>query len=68
MKLIYFEGPVFYPSHHEVIKPHSESTRCHIKFNSFADFREHLLNNDFVKVLDILDNLLGILIRFQKSL
>jgi len=33
------QGPVFYLSHHEVIKPESESTPCRIVFNSSATYQ-----------------------------
>lgn len=36
-------------------------------FNSFANFRGHILINNCAKSPDILDNLLAILIRFQEN-
>ncbi|MEM7303856.1 MAG: hypothetical protein AAF468_22505, partial [Pseudomonadota bacterium] len=39
-----YAGPVFYLSHHEVIKPESESTPCRIVFNASANYQGHILN------------------------
>ena len=35
-----YNGPVHYISHHEVLKPESPSTPCHIEFNSPAKFQD----------------------------
>ena len=58
---------MFYPSHHDLLKLHSESTHCHTVFNSFDHFRGHILNKNCTKCPHIFDNLLGILIRFQEN-
>ena len=60
-------SPIHYISHHEVLKPDSESTPCHIVFNSSAKFQGHALNEYWAKGLDLLNNLLGVLIRFRKN-
>ena len=57
-----YEGPTFYLSHHEVLKPDSESTPCRIVFSSSANFKGHVLNDYCPKGPDILNNLLAILI------
>ena len=57
-------GPVFYLSHHEVIKPESESTPCRIVFNSSATYQGHVLNEYWAKGPNLMNNMLGILIRF----
>ena len=62
-----YKGPIFYLSHHEVIKPDSESTPCRIVFNSSANFKGHILNDYWAKGPDLLNNLLGILIRFREN-
>ena len=57
-----YKGPVFYLSHHEILKPDSELTLCRIVFNSSANIKGHVLNNYLAKRPDRLKNLLGILI------
>lgn len=34
-----YNGPVFYISHHEVLKPENKTTPCRIVFNSCVNFR-----------------------------
>ena len=62
-----YNGPVHYIGHHEVFKPDSKSTPCRIVFNSSANFRGHVLNDYWAKGPDLLNNLLGILIRFREE-
>lgn len=62
-----YEGPVYYISHHEVLKPESKSTPCRIVFNSSAKFMNSTLNDYWVKGPDLVNNLLGILIRFREN-
>ena len=62
-----YRGPIHYISHHEVLKPDSESTPCHIVFNSSAKFQGHTLNEYFAKGPDLLNNLLGVLVRFREN-
>ena len=59
-------GPVFYISHHEVLKPESLSTPCRIVFNSSASFKGHVLNDYWAKGPDLLNNMLGVLLRFRE--
>ena len=59
-----YQGPEFYISHHEDLRPDSTSTPCGIVFNSSAKCDNHVLNNYWVKGPDLINNLLGILIRF----
>ena len=61
-----YDGPVHYLSHHEVLKPDSDSTPCRIVFNSSANFRGHVLNDYWAKGPDLLNNLVGILTRFRE--
>ena len=62
-----YNGPVFYILHHEVIKPESRSTPCRIVFNNSANFRGHVLNEYYAKAPDMLNNLLGVLLRFREE-
>ena len=62
-----YDGPVYYLSHHEVLKPESTSTPCRIVFNSSAKFQGHSLNNYWAKGPDLMNNLLGILVRFREG-
>ena len=57
-----YRGPVHYVSHHEVMKPESQSTPCRIVFNSSASYMGHTLNEYWFKGPDLLNNLLGILL------
>ena len=61
-----YDGPVHYISHHEVLKPESQSTPCRIVFNASASFNGHVLNDYWAKGPDLINNLLGILIRFRE--
>ena len=62
-----YNGPTFYISHHEVMKPQSESTPCRIVFNSSARFGKYTLNDYWAKGPDIMNNQLGIMIRFREE-
>jgi len=62
-----YQGPVFYLSHHEVLKPDSISTPCRIVFNSSAKYANHVLNDYWVKGPDMMNNLLGVLLRFREN-
>ena len=62
-----YKGPVHYISHHEVLKPDSKSTPVRIVFNSSANYMGHVLNEYWAKGPDLLNSLLGILIRFREN-
>ena len=62
-----YRGPVHYVSHHEVMKPESQSTPCRIVFNSSASYMGHTLNEYWFKGPDLLNDLLGILLRFREN-
>ena len=62
-----YKGPVHYISHHEVLKPDSKSTPVRIVFNSSANYMGHVLNEYWSKGPDLLNSLLGILIRFREN-
>eukprot|EP00794_Sanderia_malayensis_P021204 gene21204-23286_t len=62
-----YKGPTYYISHHEVLKPDSQSTPCRIVFNSSAKFKGQTLNECWAKGPNLLNNLLGILVRFREN-
>ena len=62
-----YQGPVFYLPHHEIHKPESKSTPMRLVFNGAASFRGVSLNDCLAKGPDVLNNLLGILMRFRQS-
>ena len=59
-----YKGPVHYINHHEILKPESLSTPVRIVFNSSGNYKGHRLNDYCAKGPDILNELIGILIRF----
>lgn len=61
-----YTGPHYYLSHHEVWKIDS-STVCRIVFNSSLNFRNHILNDYWAKGPNLLNNLLGVLLRFREE-
>ena len=60
-------GPVHYISHHEVLKPESKSTPVRIIFNSSANYKGHVLNDYWAKGPDMINSLLGILLRENET-
>lgn len=62
-----YDGPVHYLSHHAVLKPESASTPCRIVFNSSARYQGHSLNDYWAKGPDLMNNMLGILLRFREG-
>ena len=62
-----YSGPIHYVSHHEVMKPDSASTPCRIVFNSSANYMGQNLNEFWLKGPDLLNNLLGVLLRFREN-
>ena len=62
-----YRGPFHYISHHEVLKPDSESTPCRIIFNSSAKFQGQTLNEYWAKGSYLLNNPLGVLIHFREN-
>ena len=62
-----YSGPVHYVSHHEIVKPDSKSTPCRIVFNASANYKGHSLNSYWAKGPDLLNNLLGVLLRFREG-
>ena len=62
-----YDGPIHYILHHEVLKPDSKSTPVRIVFNSSANYMGHTLNEYWAKGPNLLNNLLGILVRFREN-
>lgn len=62
-----YKGPIHYISHHDVLKPDSKSTPVRIVFNSSASYMGQVLNEYWAKGPDLLNNLLGILVRFREN-
>ena len=62
-----YNGPVHYISHHEVLRPESNSTPVRIVFNSSASYKGHSLNDYWAKGPDLLNNLLAVLLRFREE-
>ena len=62
-----YTGPVHYISHHEVLKKDSLSTPCRIVFNSSAKFHGYSLNDCWAKGPDVINDMLGILLRFREG-
>ena len=62
-----YKGPVYYIAHHEVWKHDSLSTPCRIVFDSSGKFGSYVLNDFWAKGPDLINNLLGILLRFREG-
>ena len=62
-----YNGPTYYISHHEILKPESSSTPCRIVYNSSANFKGHILNDYWAKGASLINNLVGILLRFREN-
>ena len=61
------KGPVQYISHHEVMKKDSISTPCRIVFNASAKYKGICLNDCWAKGPNVMNNMLGVLIRFREG-
>ena len=62
-----YNGPKHYISHHDVLKPESQSTAMRIVFNSSAKVKGLSLNECLAKGPSLLNNMLGILMRFRQD-
>ena len=60
------DWPTYYVSHHEVANPDSKSTPVRIVLNSSAKYMGHTLNEYWAKGLELVNSLLGVLIRFRE--
>ena len=63
-----YHGPVFYLDHHAVYKPDSKSTKIRIVFNPTSSFMGHVLNDYWAKGPDVINSLVGVLLRFRTGL
>ena len=63
----YYKGPVHYIAHHEVVRPDKKSTPVRIVFNSSARYKGHCLNDCWIKGPDLLNNMLGVILRFREQ-
>jgi hypothetical protein len=61
-------GPVHYISHHAVYRLEKKTTPYRVVFNSAASFQGHILNDYLQKGPDLLNNLVGVLLRFRENL
>ena len=62
-----YKGPIYYISHHAVLKPESKSTHCRIVFKSSTKYKGYALNDFFAKGPSLLNQLVGILLRFRQN-
>ena len=62
-----YDGPCHYISHHEVLKNGSSSTPCRIVFDSSANFQNHTLNDYWGKGANLVNDLVGVLLRFREN-
>lgn len=62
-----YKGPVYYIPHHAVWKDSSESTPCRPVMDSSANCRGTVLNEFWAKGPDLINNLLGVLLRFREG-
>ena len=62
-----YHGPILYISHHSVVKASPISTPLRIVFNSSSTFMGHQLNDYWAKGPDVLNLLIGVLLRFRKD-
>ena len=63
-----YDGSIHYIAHHEVWKPKSESTPCRIVYNISLNYKGHVLNEYYAKGPDVLNNMMGVLLRFREEL
>ena len=59
--------PVDYIAHQAVVRPKKKSTPIRIVFNGSASFKGHTLNDYWYKGPDLLNNLFGVVLRFQEN-
>ena len=65
--IIKYIGPVHYMSHHEIMKEGNQSTPCRLVFNQSAKFKGQAINDFWSKGPDMLNNPLGIMLRFREQ-
>ena len=55
--------PVHYISHHAVIGPEKKTTPCRVVFNSAANYKGHVLNDNLMKGPDLLNSILAVMLK-----
>ena len=61
-----YAGPIHYVAHHEILKQ-SQTTPCRIVFNTSAKFLNVALNDYWATGPNLMNNLLGVLLRFCEN-
>jgi len=61
-KLTSYQGPMHYISHHEIIRPGNRSTPIRIVYNSSSSYQGHVLNENWMKGPDLLNDLFGVVL------
>ena len=62
-----WKGPVHYAAHHADLRLEKKSTPITIELNRSASVKGHMLNDYWFKGPDLLNNLFGVMFRFQES-
>ena len=62
-----YSFPIHYVSHHKVLRPDNKGTPVRIVFNLSAAFLGHKLNNHWMKEPNLLNDLFGVVLRFQEN-
>ncbi|XP_033096552.1 uncharacterized protein LOC117100831 [Anneissia japonica] len=62
-----YPGPVHYIPHQSIVRPDSKTTPVRIVFNSSNRYEGEAINDYWVKGPDLLNNLLGVLLRFREN-
>ena len=62
-----WKGPVHYIAHHADLRLEKKSTPIRIELNRSASIKGHMLNDYWFKGPDLLNNLFGVMFRFQES-
>lgn len=65
--ILQYLGPVHYTSHHEIMKEGNQYTPCRLVFNQSAKFKGQAINDFGSKGPDMLNNPLGIMLRFREQ-
>ena len=63
-----YKGPVHYVPHHGILKTSSNSTPLRIVFNASASYMGHKLNDYWAKGPNMLNSLIGVLLKFREDL
>ena len=62
-----WKGPVHYAAHHADLRLEKKSTPMRIELNRSASVKGHMLNDYWFKGPDLLNNLFGVMFRYQES-